>query len=567
MDPPFDNNDDKAPEKNDAANAIVIDLLDSDDDVDENETQNNTLGKAQKKLHNPAATNADKRRKRSKLTALSPKPPQQSLQAGLVLEEDVDATSFKPASSDDDEGVITSYAQQQAARAARGELAQLFHDPDFEPIPSSIEGSNKKAAVTCRCRGSQPAKLSYKTRNGNGNDDRQPCQQHPYYHCAKNKCNYFQWAFQAEKLQWYRFGTHTGHCIVSPTGFSANDLSQGRVGDCWFLSALAVVAERPDLIGRLFGNGKLTALNDNGIVQVNLFLDGYWKTVVLDNFLPCIVDNASEAELQQALEASLGFAASVGRTLKNGVATTTASNAVSSTSSSSNYNPHAVADKCREVLQSTSQFLEQHQARSTGIILNSNNAIRTLQRPVTSQDLAYSKASKNQLWVPFLEKAYAKSHGCYKAISGGHISEAFLDLTGAPTVVYDFDSKDFQPRSFWSKLLQYRGQRLPLGCATSSSAAGIIGMHAYSILDVREVKNVSFRFFQETGVAHGNVSGFTEYDGTVRLLRIRNPHGKGEWKGEFSDKSEIWEKLLQHQEGPVGSSPGLHRTMRNDGIL
>ena len=78
-----------------------------------------------------------------------------------------------------------------------------------------------------------------------------------------------------------------------------------------------------------------------------------------------------------------------------------------------------------------------------------------------------------------------------------------------------------------------------MGCGTDSSAKGIVGMHAYSIMDVREISNVGVEFFQEqlmTGTL-GNVSGFTEYDGKVRLLRIRNPHGQGEWKGNFSDKS------------------------------
>jgi calpain-15 len=167
---------------------------------------------------------------------------------------------------------------------------------------------------------------------------------------------------------------------------------------------------------------------------------------------------------------------------------------------------------------------------------------------------------------PFLEKAYGKSHGCYQAISGGHIAEAFLDLTGAPTLVYTFDANDFRPRTFWSKLLVYRKQQLPMGCATSSSAAGIIGMHAYSILDVREIRNVGVEFFKDkllTG-SLGNVSGFTEYDGTVRLLRIRNPHGKGEWKGEWSDRSDIWEKLLEHDHSGIS---GLQRSMRNDGTF
>jgi len=81
--------------------------------------------------------------------------------------------------------------------------------------------------------------------------------------------------------------------------------------------------------------------------------------------------------------------------------------------------------------------------------------------------------------------------------------------------------------------MQFRAKKLPMGCGTSQTQEGIVGMHAYSILDVREVKNVGLDFFNDK-IAQGtlgNVSGFTELDGTVRLLRIRNPHGKGEWKG------------------------------------
>lgn len=117
-----------------------------------------------------------------------------------------------------------------------------------------------------------------------------------------------------------------------------------------------------------------------------------------------------------------------------------------------------------------------------------------------------------------------------------------------------------------------------MGCGTSTSQVGIIGGHAYSVLDVKEIKNVRFDFFKDkifSGVM-GNVSGFTEFDGTVRLLRIRNPHGKSEWKGEFSDNSPIWEKLLQNK-GTCSSSwssssskldsPEPIRTMKDDGTF
>lgn len=171
-------------------------------------------------------------------------------------------------------------------------------------------------------------------------------------------------------------------------------------------------------------------------------------------------------------------------------------------------------------------------------------------------------------------------HGSYKAISGGHVAEAFLDLTGAPTIVYNFDHHDFNPRKFWSELMTFRKKRLPMGCGTSNSQGGIIGMHAYSILDVREVKNVGMDFFRDKLAQGtlGNVSGFTELDGTVRLLRIRNPHGKSEWKGDFSDKSPIWQKLMANRSNggadssgildlTVPKSPELKRTMKDDGVF
>lgn len=507
---------------------------------------------------------------------------QSALQKGLVLQEDSVATTLVPQQQQQQEqSLLDLFLQQLQQRQSQGKVPLLFEDDTFEPVPSSIQGHNNtsnKSTVSCNCR--TPAKLSHKVR-GRRQQQQQQQYLYPYYHCPNNgRCNYFSWAYSSELMQWYRFGSHTGHVfLVKHDTFRADHCQQGKVGDCWFLSALAVVAERPDLIARLFvgWDTKSQRSLDHGFCKVNLFLDGQWRTVVVDTFLPCLVDGAAEVELQAALQASRMYGGS------ELVSEGPHSDTFNSFSSSSKYDPHAVADKCRTVLTSTHVFLEQDQRRQ-GYNNNHTNghsclplpATPTLlQRPATSTDLAYSKAKHNQLWVPLLEKAYAKSHGSYSAISGGHIAEAFLDLTGAPTLCYRLhNDSSFEPRSFWYKLLQYRRQRLPMGCGTDSSAVGIIGRHAYSILDVVELKNVSFAFFQETGVAHGNVSGFTEYDGTVRLLKIRNPHGRGEWKGDFSDQSKVWERLLQEKQPQqqrdtttATTNLNVQRTMKNDGTF
>lgn len=522
------------------------------------------------------------------------------LQAGIVLEEDITGEPGIGASADQQPASCRSYVQAQFDRIRCGLPPLLYHDRDFEPVPTSIDGMNsispilddvvipKSKVVKCRCTPALPAAIAYSTREG-------PNKHRPYYTCARQgggntKCKFFQWALNSHTVRWHRYGTHTGHVLVGPAGFRADDLLQGKVGDCWFLSALAVVAERPDLIRRLFET--MSDMNEHGVVEVRLFVDGFWKNIVMDNFLPCMVDPHND-ELGRAVQASLeGMGSGPGSTSNLshewGAAADTANNAVLATTSSaavandmpslssSSRDPHALSECNLSVIRRTYEYLEHDRYRKNGPLPPGerspyNRVVpRRLPRTVQTEDLAYSKGKSNQLWVPLLEKAYAKMNGCYKAISGGFIEEAFLDLTGAPTLVYHFDAPTFNARVMWADLMSFRARNLPMGCGTTSSAVGIIGMHAYSILDVREVRDVSFDFFSDAIVSgtHGNVSGFTEFDGTVRLLRIRNPHGKGEWKGPFSDGDAIWEKLLaSRRQNMHANSPALERTMKEDGIF
>ena len=64
---------------------------------------------------------------------------------------------------------------------------------------------------------------------------------------------------------------------------------------------------------------------------------------------------------------------------------------------------------------------------------------------------------------------------------------------------------------------------------------GLCGSHAYSITDARVVRTAS---------------------GAERLLRIRNPHGVGEWNGDWSDKSAKWAQLVDADPSMVFSPRG-----------
>jgi len=371
---------------------------------------------------------------------------------------------------------------------------QHYIDPDFPPTQLSVDGKHEESTEIrpiepqpspdtipqCRCK--EPASSTI-VKSDTPNKGR------PYYHCKTRRCQFFAWGDGLERskarkrLKWMRFPMFP---VVTDFGFSAADLRQGGVGDCWFMSALAVVAERHDLIGRLFTD---TARNAAGCYQVRLFLDGKWRSIVIDDMLP-VTDDPRRAEL--AFESKLAFS------------------------------------RC---------------GSSTG---------------------------GQQLWVSILEKAYAKAHGSYQAISGGQISEALLDLTGCPTEDIDLSAADLDLEHLWRKLCEFRRLKFPMGCSTDSDPSlrevGLFGSHAYSILDVREARlaSPSFESWGSSGFV-GGVFGGQGFE-AVRLVRIRNPHGVGEFNGDWSDKSAKWSSLLfPCGEGSQGEE--LERTGVDDGTF
>ena len=60
---------------------------------------------------------------------------------------------------------------------------------------------------------------------------------------------------------------------------------------------------------------------------------------------------------------------------------------------------------------------------------------------------------KDEVWVPMIEKAYAKLFGCYEALRSGSVDEAIVDMTGLvceKIMLFDANGKfKFDDDEFW----------------------------------------------------------------------------------------------------------------------
>mmetsp|Transcript_51570 Transcript_51570/g.122674 ORF Transcript_51570/g.122674 Transcript_51570/m.122674 type:complete len:1059 (+) Transcript_51570:45-3221(+) len=256
----------------------------------------------------------------------------------------------------------------------------------------------------------------------------------PYYRCSGRTCRFLEMGEKgpsprASSMNWERFQVGTwatdSFVVVGSDGYRPEDVRFGPEADVSgtaFVDAIAVLAERPELVARLLPNAHAGIEDKTGCHEVRMCIDGRWRAVLVDERLP-----------------------------------------IRSHEQTAGYNP------------ATS-------SRSKG---EGAEERRHHRRKFDTHNLAFGRAVGNQLWVPLIEKAYAKSYGAYDfALPGVSLSEVFQDLTGAAveTVLLPEQSQVEKPEGdhLWQQLQGWCHDRAVVACTGRIPVASTdrAGVHA-----------------------------------------------------------------------------------------
>ena len=222
---------------------------------------------------------------------------------------------------------------------------------------------------------------------------------------------------------------------------------QGNLNDCYFQSAVAALCAYKSFYDKIFHIKYRTKENTYGVY---LYLNGKWKLVLIDDYLPLFVVN-------------------------------------------------------------------------------------------NQKSLYFGYSIEEEIWVSLLEKAWAKVNGSYIKIgSGGLCKESFDVLTEAYTEQIFIKYED--PHKIWEKIENAIKHKYLMCLGTPPEIdfmdVGLIDGHAYSLIKAYIVKTNK---------------------GSEKILKLRNPYGKIEYSGRWSDASDVWTDELRK----ICEFPGI----KEDGIF
>jgi Ca2+-binding EF-hand superfamily protein len=312
-------------------------------------------------------------------------------------------------------------------------------------------------------------------------------------------------------IEWYRMDeiSRDATPVFVDDGVETNDVMQGALGDCWFISALSVLATKDHLLRGEFSESILKDGNiddeeylmlstgvypplfhgfrKKNIFCLRFFKNFKWRYIIIDDRLPC-------------------------KKIFNDVQV-----------------PKLIYGKCRNESEFWVPLIEKAYAKlhgsyeslisgfiDDGLVDLTSFVAR---KYVISQDEKSSNVSKSdELWNLLKENCSVK-FADNKSSTPTNASKAKVVTRNNTMMGCSVDAKVVESEVIYL-----------------NRKCGILAGHAYGILDAFEIPK-----------PHGKKRKFS------RLVRVRNPWGFKEWNGKFSDESEELEKNKEKIENVLKS--------------
>ena len=129
-------------------------------------------------------------------------------------------------------------------------------------------------------------------------------------------------------------------------------------------------------------------------------------------------------------------------------------------------------------------------------------------------------------WAHMAEKVFAKINANYEMIGWGWMNEAFYTFTGVPSVMMKPSS--LTTDELWDVMVDADEKKFIFTAACMRAKLGVVGGHAYTVMGVQPI-------YSEAGEL------------VERLVLVRNPWGKVEFIGDWSDSSKKWSTFNKRQ--------------------
>lgn len=137
----------------------------------------------------------------------------------------------------------------------------------------------------------------------------------------------------------------------------------------------------------------------------------------------------------------------------------------------------------------------------------------------------YFSTVGDSMWVPLLEKGWAKMKGTYEHTSGGWAQNGIRAFTGAPVFEYWMVDLTIDSDAVFTILKAANDLNYILGAGTDGAdtnlnSCNIVAGHAYSMISAFELKTGST----------------VDY----KLVMVRNPWGITEYNGNWKSSDALW---------------------------